>query len=188
MTKKKININIDGRNFTVVGDGSEEYVRKLASHVDKKITDITSKNDKLSSSMAATLAAFNITDEFYKSNEELETLKNEAKDPMKNYDNILEQLDEQKRNNEELTGKYKAYKEEVMDTRQQNQLLNEEIENNKRALAIKEKELQENQKLIKKLQNKIFENQMELIETKKELEEVLKSYNDEKNIFSKEEI
>lgn len=50
----------------VGGDGSEEYIRNLASYVDEKIKEMSSKNDKLSTSMAAILAALNMADELYK--------------------------------------------------------------------------------------------------------------------------
>lgn len=186
--KKKVNVTIDSRNFTVVGDSSEEYVKGLALYVDRKIKEMSSKNDRLSSSMAATLAAFNITDELYKSNEELESLKTEAKDPMENYDSLLNQLNKEKEENQELQRKCDEYKDELIEARRQNELLSKEKDNQKNALDMKEKELQQSQNLIKKLQDKIYENQVELVQTKKELEEVLKSYDKEKNIFSKEEV
>ncbi len=189
MTEKiKTNVTIDGRNFTVVGEGSEEYIKELAAFVDEKIKEITSKNDKLSSSMAATLAALNIAHDLYKSNEELTKLKAEAKAPLENYNKILEQLEKEQNKNKELIVKCNTLKDEVIETKKQNELLIREIENLKRAMEIKERELKENQTLIKKLQDKIYENQVELIEVKKELEEVLKTVDEEKNLFSKEEV
>lgn len=186
--KIKTNVTIDGRNFTVVGEGSEEYIKELAAFVDEKIKEMTSKNDKLSSSMAATLAALNIAHDLYKSNEELTKLKAEAKAPLENYNRILEQLEKEQNKNKELIVKCNTLKDEVIETKKQNELLIKEIENLKRAMEIKERELKENQTLIKKLQDKIYENQVELIEVKKELEEVLKTVDEEKNLFSKEEV
>lgn len=189
MTEKiKTNVTIDGRNFTVIGEGSEEYIKELAAFVDEKIKEMTSKNDKLSSSMAATLAALNIAHDLYKSNEELAKLKAEAKAPLENYNRILEQLEKEQNKNKELIVKCNTLKDEVIETKKQNELLSREIENLKRAMEIKERELKENQTLIKKLQDKIYENQVELIEVKKELEEVLKTVDEEKNLFSKEEV
>ncbi len=188
MTDKiKTNVTIDGRNFTVIGDGSEEYVKMLASFVDGKIKEMTNKNDKLSSSMAATLAALNIADELFKSNKELESLKAEAKAPLENYSSILEQLEVEKNKNEELTIKCNTLKDEIIEAKRQYELLMKENESYKKAIEIKERELKENQTMIKKLQDKIYENQMELIEVKKELEEVLKTIDEEKNLFVKEE-
>lgn len=189
MTEKiKTNVTIDGRNFTVVGEGSEEYIKELAAFVDEKIKEMTSKNDKLSSSMAATLAALNIAHDLFKSNEELNRLKAESKAPLENYNRILEQLEKEQNKNKELIMKCDTLKDEVIETKKQNELLIREIENLKRAMEIKERELKENQTLIKKLQDKIYENQVELIEVKKELEEVLKTVDEEKNLFSKEEV
>ena len=79
-------------------------------------------------------------------------------------------------------------KDEVIESKKQNELLMREVENYRKALQIKERELMENQTLIKKLQDKIYENQVELIEVKKELEEVLKTIDEEKNLFNKEEV
>jgi cell division protein ZapA len=189
MTEKiKTNVTIDGRNFTVVGEGSEEYIKELAAFVDEKIKEMTSKNDKLSSSMAATLAALNIAHDLFKSNEELNRLKAEAKAPLENYNKIVEQLEKEQNKNKELIMKCNTLKDEVIETKKQNELLIREIENLKRAMEIKERELKENQTLIKKLQDKIYENQVELIEVKKELEEVLKTVDEEKNLFNKEEV
>ena len=186
--RNKINVLIDGRNFTVIGNGSEEYVRKLAYYVDEKIRDMTSKNDKLSGSMAATLAALNITDELYRVSIELKSLKSETKAPMQEYDTIVSQLEESKTRIEELCNSSNVYKDKLLETQMENERLNRSIEKQMQALDLKEKELQDSQNMIKKLQDKIFDNQIELIEIKKELEEALRSYDNEKNLFIKEEI
>ncbi len=59
---------------------SEEYIKSLADYVDKKLKEMTNKNNKLSSSMAAILAALNIADELIRPMDELESLKSKAKD------------------------------------------------------------------------------------------------------------
>ncbi len=94
--KKKINIVIDGRNFTVIGSEPEEYVRELAFFVDTKIKDLTSKNDKLCQTMSATLAALNIADELFKTKARLEELESQAKDPMEKYDDVIAELEKSK--------------------------------------------------------------------------------------------
>ena len=189
MTKKtKIDVMIDGRNFTVVGEGTPDYVKGIANYVDKKIKEIVDKNDKLSSSMTATLAALNITDELYRTSQELKSLKIESKGPMEQYNDLLEQLEDAKNKISKLESECNYYKEELLDTKRKNQELNKMVEKDEQTLELTEKELQESQKMIKKLQDKIFENQMELVEIKKELEEALRTYEHEKKIFTKEEI
>lgn len=183
--KNKVDVIIDGRNFTVVGEGSEKYVKGLAIYVDEKIRDISSKNNKLSNSMAATLAAFNIADELYKTSEELKSLKIKAKGPMEQYDNLVNLLEEAENKINKLEKETNYYKDELLGTKRENDELSRNLAKSESALELKEKELEESQDMIKKLQDKIFENQMELIETKKELEESLRTYEDqEKNILT----
>ncbi|NLV76986.1 MAG: cell division protein ZapA [Tissierellia bacterium] len=186
--KKKVDVLIDGRNFTVVGDGSEEYIRNLASYVDEKIKEMSSKNDKLSTSMAAILAALNMADELYKTKKELNNLKSEAKAPMEQYDTLINQLEKAKMEIYELEESCDSYKDELLETKRAYDDLRKSIEEQNQALILKERELEESQKMIKKLQDKVFDNQIELIETKKELEEALKTFERESNIFNKEEV
>lgn len=182
--KNKVDVIIDGRNFTVVGEGSEEYVKGLAQYVDEKIRDISSKNNKLSNSMAATLAAFNIADELYRTSEEFKDLKIKSKGPMEQYDNLVKLLEDAEKKINKLEKEANYYKDELLETKKKNEELNKKIEKKESTLELKEKELEESQDMIKKLQDKIFENQMELIETKKELEESLRTYGQEKRILS----
>ncbi|MBU5440240.1 cell division protein ZapA [Tissierella sp. MSJ-40] len=186
--KKKINVMIDGRNFTVVGSETEEYIRNLAYYVDEKIKNLTNKNDKLCQNMAAILAALNIADELYKTKSELNQLENQSKDPMEKYSSISSELQDSKNKVEELEKICSQYKDELLTSKLKNEDLTKEVDKYQQAMELKEKELIDSQGMIKKLQDKIFDNQIELIETKKELEEIIKLLDKEKNIFVKEEV
>jgi len=185
--KKKIQIAIDGRNFTVIGTEPEEYVRKIADYVDSKIKEVTSKNDRLGQIMATTLAALNISDELHKTKERLMELERRAKDPMERYDDVIEELEKAKNIIKKLEGECSSYKEQVEKLQSELDEAQKEKEKLNQALELKEKELLENQKMIKSLQDKIFDSQIELIETKKELGELLRRFDDSKNLFSKED-
>ncbi len=117
--------------------------------------------------MSAILAAFNIADELYKTSRDLETLKLKSKGPLEQYDNLVVQLEDAKKKVEKLEEETNYYKNELLDTKKENDELNKKLSKNESALDLKEKELEESQDMIKKLQDKIFENQMELIEIKK---------------------
>ncbi|WP_313232099.1 cell division protein ZapA [Tissierella praeacuta] len=186
--RRKINILIDGRNFTVVGSDNEDYVRSLANYVDKKIKDLASKNDRLCQTSSATLAALNIADELYHTKERLQQLENKAKDPMQKYSNLISELDKAKDIIQNLELQCSQYKDDLLKTKIENENVMKEMKKNEQALELKEKELVESQKMIKSLQDKIFDNQMELIEVKKELGEVIRRLDSEKNIFVKEEV
>lgn len=187
--KRKINILIDGRNFTVVGTtDNEDYVRSLASYVDKKIRELASKNDRLCQTSSATLAALNIADELHKTKNKLEQLENQSKDPMEKYGNVITELEKAKTTIQSLETQYFQYKDDLLRAKIEAENAIKEVKKYEQALELKEKELVESQKMIKSLQDKVFDNQIELIETKKELVEVLKILDNEKNIFAKEEV
>lgn len=184
---KKVEVLIDGRNFTIVGNEPRDYIRGIASYVDEKITEVTDKNDKLSGSMAATLAAINITDEYFKAKTELVKLKEEAKEPIEKYDELIEELENSKRKIEELNKKYEESKLHINNLEDEKEENDFKIKDNEKVLELKEKELKDNEDTIKRLQDKVFDSQVELIETKKELDESLKSFEKEK-IYSREEV
>lgn len=184
--KKKIEIIIDGRNFTVVGGDNEEYVRNLAYYVDKKIRDLTSKNERLSQPMAATLAALNIADELYKTKDQLKGLENKAKDPLEKYDSLCSELEEAKEKIQELRKRNSEVEELLIKAQDEEKNLLEEIESLKKQNESQKREMEESREQIKILQDKNFQNQVELVEVKKELTEYIKLLDKETSIFAKE--
>lgn len=181
--KNKINVIIDGRNFTVVGGDNERYIRNLAYYVDEKIKSLSSKNERLSQTMSATLAALNIADEYHKTMEELEELKNKAKDPLEKYSGVLDELNNSNSKCEELSAICNTYKEEVILKESELDNIKKEIEKYKFLLEQKEKECEESQNLIVTLQDRNFQSQVELVETKKQLNEILRLLDEETNMF-----
>lgn len=186
--KRKINIVIDGRNFTVVGSETDEYVKALAKYVDKKIKELANKNDRLCQTSTATLAALNIADELYKTKEILIDLENQAKEPMEKYDDLNSELEISKESIKSLEKENIELKSNLLSAKMDNESMDKQIKKYEQALAFKEKELLENQKMIKSLQDKIFSNQIDLIEVKKELKELKRKLDSEKQLFAKEEV
>lgn len=186
--KRKINVYIDGRNFTVVGSDNEDYIRGLAKYVDGKIKDLTSKNDRLCQTMSAILAALNIADELHTSNSKLVELENQSKDPIEKYGDVTSELEEARGKIQELETLCFQYKDNLLKTKLDSEDINKGVKKYEQALELKEKELVDSQKMIKSLQDKVFDNQIELIETKKELGEVIRHLDSEKNMFVKEEV
>ncbi len=178
--KKKVDIVIDGRNFTVVGNESEDYIKSLAAYVDSKMKEVTKNNKKLSYSMASILTAFNIADNYYKVSIKLNEIQEQAKQPIEKYDVLKEKLFQAKKSINEL-------EKERLIVRRENEEHKKLIKKQEKALELKENELRENETIIKELQDKLFENQIELIETKKELEETIKDLDKGKSFVNKEE-
>lgn len=64
--RNKVEVKINGRYYTITADEPGEYIYKICSYVDRKISDIVQMNPRLSTDMAAVLTAINISDELYK--------------------------------------------------------------------------------------------------------------------------
>ena len=71
--KKETRIEIYGRNYTVLGDGDEEYTIQLARYVDQKMREIAQQTSTISTLNLAILVALNITDELFRLREQIRT-------------------------------------------------------------------------------------------------------------------
>ncbi|MGI6168513.1 MAG: cell division protein ZapA [Christensenellales bacterium] len=70
MEKKKTVVKIAGKEYTMSGYETEEYMRRVAAYVDGKIGELKKNYFILSTSMTSVLAAANIADELFKAQEE----------------------------------------------------------------------------------------------------------------------
>lgn len=172
--KKKIDVMIDGRKFTVVGDEDEEYILSLSKFVDKNIKKLSSKNSFLSQTMSATLAALNITDELFKTKMELDDLGKKAKEPLEKYENVKVDLNAAKEEIKSLKLQSKDHKDTILSLNQEKSKMEKEIQNYIKANSEMEMKIKKSEETIKSLQDKNFKNQMEIVEIKKELKEYIK--------------
>ncbi len=74
MAKARIVVRIAGREYPIASSDGEEYVRRVARYVDRKITEL-SMVTRLNGQECATLAAVTIADELAKTREENERLR-----------------------------------------------------------------------------------------------------------------
>lgn len=73
--KAPVIVKINNAEYRIVCDADEEYVQRVAYHVDKKMRDIIAGDKRLSTSMAAVLTAVNIADEYKQAQEDNEKLR-----------------------------------------------------------------------------------------------------------------
>ncbi len=72
-TKTKVRI---GRvDYVISSTADEEYVKRVADYVDKKLDELTRADRRLSNAMAAILTAVNVADEMFRGKEDGETLR-----------------------------------------------------------------------------------------------------------------
>jgi cell division protein ZapA len=67
-----IEVSILGQKYTIKGDASEEYIKKLAAFVDQKLKEVHNSSPNMAPLKAAILASLNIADELHRAREEHE--------------------------------------------------------------------------------------------------------------------
>lgn len=77
--KNKVDVRIAGKDYTLKGVESEEYIQKIALYIDKKMNEVMRVNSKLSTSMASVLSAINVADDYFKSHDNVVNLNKELK-------------------------------------------------------------------------------------------------------------
>jgi cell division protein ZapA len=94
-----------GKEYTLMGVESEEYIQKIGLYIDKKMNEITRVNSKLSTSMAAVLTAINVADDYFKSHESEVGLKKELNRTNEELESLKEELKRLVEENGALTNK-----------------------------------------------------------------------------------
>lgn len=173
--KKKIDVTIDGHNFTVIGTDDEDYIRNLSYYVDKKIKQLVSKNDRLSPTMAATLAALNIADEFHKLNDDYKSLKSSTKEPLAEYENRVKELENANHKISDLEKQCLEFKDEAVKGKLGREDHFKEINDLSEQIEIKTNEVRKLNELNKVLQDKNLENQRELLDFKRQFSDIQKT-------------
>lgn len=82
--KSNVEVSIGGKVYTLSGYEGAEYLQKVASYLNRKISEIHAAEDyrRLSPEMKAMLLQLNIADDYFKARDQIERLQkeNERKD------------------------------------------------------------------------------------------------------------
>ena len=192
-----VTIKINGNEYNLKGEEKEEYLHMIASYVDKKIKNIMSKNEKLSTSSAAILTAINLGDDMFKSHKLCKELSNKTElldkqdeDSLAQLEDFKKQLNHMEAYNEELLNKFKniengdqvkILEQENIRIEQENMEIRQELEAIKESnkIAVEENikvktenkdikfDLQSSKYKIIDLQNKLVEYQIILAKQRK---------------------
>ncbi len=76
MEKIRTTVKIAGKEYTMTGYDSEEYVRRVARYVDRKMTEL-SLATRLPTNSLAVLTALNIADDMLKAHDEITRTRKE---------------------------------------------------------------------------------------------------------------
>ena len=81
-TKNDVEVIINGKQYTLSGYESSEYLQKIANHINDKIAEFKQQESylRLDTEMRNILLAINLSDEYYKAIKDSNDLKNENED------------------------------------------------------------------------------------------------------------
>ena len=94
--RNHITVTIAGQEDTIVAAEEENYVRRVAGHVDNKVQEVLSSG-RASLVESVVLAALNIADEYYKEQEASENLRRQLKEYLEEGTKLKMELSEAKR-------------------------------------------------------------------------------------------
>ena len=77
MDKTRTVVKIGGKEYTMTGFESEEYIHRVAIYVDRKMSELKSQYVNLNPSTLAVLTALNVADDLLKLQDQMEALTQE---------------------------------------------------------------------------------------------------------------
>lgn len=138
--KNRVSVRIMGHDYKLVSEETQEYMAHLAGFVDKKMSEISNGNKKLSNAMIAVLAALNISDELIKLKERGGVYSLDAADDGENslfqlqLKAVEEELNQRNRDYEKMVHDFEAlmensstYEDELQGLREKMSILSYEL-------------------------------------------------------------
>lgn len=193
MARNKVIVRINGAEYTLIGDETEDYLFSIANYLDKKIKETLLSNSKHSNTSAAVLTALTVTDELFKIRRENEILKRSLNEPEEKIRQLRAEYDELHGAYMELIKEYEKYKESQQGRDDDINTLKSEYDelyasyinkNDENEKFVKENaylkeqnellqnEIKEARESISDLKDQLLESQIELVRLKKELKDL----------------
>lgn len=192
MGNSKVTVKINGSEYTLMGDETEDYLFSIANYVDKKIKETLQSNPRHSTTSAAVLTAITLTDDMFRLRKQLEETKKAVSEPENQLALLKEEYDRLKGEYIQLQSQLEAAADESREKGQDIDSMRNEYDSLYEEYAKKDEELQklvkensdlkvqgkntqdkleENSKTIAELKNQLLESQIELVSTKKQLKD-----------------
>lgn len=191
--KNKIRVEIDGINFSVSGNEDENYIKHIASYVDKAIVENNKKNPHLSKTEGIILLALNLKDELEKQKLKYQEMRESLKDTseainvekIENADEEIKRLKDLLKEKDQLLEKFKIA-EEINERKLNAEMLKAkdlqaEINLNKSEKENQNKEVDQLRKQLEIQEKLNFDRNKEIIGLKNSI----RALKEEKNKFEK---
>lgn len=114
---ERVTVHINGRDFNIRSEYDEKYVSDIAYYVNKLIKDLLTKNPRLDSLMATTLATVNVTDELFKAQKKLSEYENTPINKSEEYMDLNEAYQEALKKIEKLQEELNNKADELVKTK-----------------------------------------------------------------------
>ena len=112
MEKNKITITINNQEYTLMSEDSKEHIETVAKYIDKKIGEIVyASGGSLTMQDTAILAAINIADDYFKSEESADNLRSQIKQYIDDASDAMFENDRLKAENSRLKAEISALKD-----------------------------------------------------------------------------
>lgn len=98
----RVKLEIQGCKLIIATPENEEYVLKLGEKLDKQITDLMEKNDRLSLNECLALCCINYMDSYKKSEDSADRMRNQITEYLEDAAKARIELDETKRELEKV--------------------------------------------------------------------------------------
>ena len=95
--QNRITVTIADQEYTFLASEEQEYMEKVAAHVDTQIRETLKGNSKMSLLDGASLTAMNLADERFKDQESADNLRRQLKDYLEESSKLKLELSEAKR-------------------------------------------------------------------------------------------
>lgn len=155
MSENKVQVEIDGVNYTLLTDEDEDQIRDIAKYVEKKISEV--KSQRLSFDRELVLTSLNIANDLFNVGNKYNNLKEDSREAVENYPTLSEDYKKAIEENEDLRNRL----DEKVDQ-------NKKLEEENASLYRKVKNNEESTKTIEKLRNEVKKLQEEVISLKAE--------------------
>lgn len=193
MPKNKVIVRINGSEYTLMGEESEDYLFSIANYVDKKVKEVLQSNSKHSTTSAAILTSLTLADDLFKARREIEIQKSSLRAPEEKIKEFQREYEELKLAYMNICKEYEDFKvtqdskdEDLNNLKEEyNKIYTSFVEKSdeyekilREATYVKEQnqalenKITENDTHIQNLKDQLLENQIELVKIRKDYKDI----------------
>ncbi len=112
--KSKIKFTINGKTYTLVHDETEDYMRRIEHYLNGKVSAAMKAGIQLGEQTSFVMASISIIDELFKVQKNFNTLKNEIRRMMDEYDKLKLEKEDLERQLNEADKKIEALSQQLL--------------------------------------------------------------------------